>query len=649
MSFVGRPVMLGNGALTVGLGEFGLVHDFYYPYVGLDNLTTARSMRHKIGIWVDGQFSWMDDGSWEIEVDFETEALLSKITARHVSSGVELHFVDFVDSEYNAFCRRITVVNTSDQYKDIRLFTHQVFQISRAGRADTALFVPDENYILDYKGRCALLIYGQGSDGKVYDQFAVGNYGIEGKDGTYKDAEDGELSNNAVEHGGVDSVMRFPCGLAAGERTRVDYWIVAADSQFSAEKIHHTFLSQGIERRLEMTRQYWQTWLATASGALHGIDDQYVGMVKKSLMVIKVHTDKRGGIVASCDSSIYNLGRDYYSYVWPRDGAYAVWPLIRLGYREEPRKLFEFCRDILTTDGYLMHKYQPDRAIGSTWHPLLHGNHKELAIQEDETAIIVYMLGEYYDYSGDRDFVFNLYNTLVQPAANFMASFIDEQTKLPHASYDLWEERFLTTSYTTAVVYQALLVAADFADEFEYPDDAVRWRSVAAEMLESAKVFFDPERKIFRKGFLLQEDGSLKFDNTLDVSSLYGPMMFCPQSMGTEYIKQTMESVENILLDKSPSGGSPRYERDNYFGQGAEYLGNPWHVTTLWLSQYYARTQQLDRARQLVDWTISHALPSGMLSEQLNPTTGTTLSVTPLVWSHAELVNTILDISKVTK
>lgn len=649
MSLVGRPVMLGNGSLTVGLGEYGLVHDFYYPYVGLENLTTARSMRHKIGIWVDGQFSWVDDGTWEISIDFETEALLSKITARHTNSGVELNFVDFVDSEVNAFCRRITVINTTDQYKDIRLFTHQVFQISRAGRADTALFVPDENYILDYKGRCALLIYGQGEDGKVYDQFAVGNYGIEGKDGTYKDAEDGELSNNAVEHGGVDSVMRFPCGLAGGEQTRVDYWIIAADSQFSAEKIHHTFLSQGIERRLESTRQYWQTWLATASGALHGIDEQYVGMVKKSLMVIKVHTDKRGGIIASCDSSIYNLGRDYYSYVWPRDGAYAIWPLIRLGYREEPRKLFEFCRDILTPDGFLMHKYQPDRAIGSTWHPLLHGNHKELAIQEDETAIIIYMLGEYYDYSGDKDFVFNLYNTLVQPAANFMASFIDEQTKLPHASYDLWEERFLTTTYTTAIVYQSLLVAADFADEFDYPDDAVKWRNVAAEMLESGKIFFDPERKAFRKGFLLQEDGSLKFDNNLDVSSLYGPMMFCPQSMGTEYIKQTMEAIQETLVDKTPSGGSPRYEHDNYFGKGAGHLGNPWHVTTLWLGQYYVRTQQLDRARQIVDWTISHALPSGMLSEQLDPDTAKALSVTPLVWSHAELVNTILDLSKVTK
>ena len=36
---MGRPVVLSNGQLFVGLDEHGLVHDFYYPYVGLDNLT----------------------------------------------------------------------------------------------------------------------------------------------------------------------------------------------------------------------------------------------------------------------------------------------------------------------------------------------------------------------------------------------------------------------------------------------------------------------------------------------------------------------------------------------------------------------------------------------------------------------------------
>ena len=642
-----RPVMLGNGSLTVGLNQQGLVHDFYYPYVGLDNLTTSRSVRHKIGVWVDGNFSWVDDDHWNVEVDFETDAMVSIIRMHHPRYDIELVFTDFVDSDFNAFCRRVMVVNHTDDFHNIRLFMHQVFQISRAGRADTALFVPDENYLLDYKGRCCLLIYGQHIDGTRYDQFSVGNYAIEGKEGTYKDAEDGELSNNPVEHGGVDSVLRFTCSLSGGANTQLDYWIVAADSQSAAEKIHHQFLSEGIEHRLEVTRQYWREWISTAANTLHPIDKRYLDIVKKSLMIIKVHTDKRGGVIASCDSAIYNSGRDYYSYVWPRDAAYAMWPLIRLGYREEPRKFFEFCRDILTEDGYLMHKYQPDRAIGSTWHPLIHNNHSELAIQEDETAIVLYLLGEYLDHTDDHDFVFSLYNTFVQPAANFMSEFIDEQTQLPHASYDLWEERFLTTTYTTAVVYQALLTAADFADKFDYPDDAVRWRDVAATILENSKVFFKQDEGYFRKGFLLQENGSLQFDDTLDVSSLYGVMMYAMHDMGIESTERTVKAIEERLLNVSPSGGSARYEYDHYFESNPAFKGNPWFVATLWIAQYYMRRKKLDTARQYIDWTLDHALPSGTLSEQINPTTGQPVGVAPLVWSHAELVNTILDLSKI--
>ncbi len=644
---MGRPVMLGNGSLTVGINEHGLVHDFYYPYVGLDNLTTSRSVHHKIGVWIDNMFSWVDDGSWAINVDFESDALVSVIGMRSNTLGVELLFNDFVDNEQNVFCRQITVTNQADTDRDIRLFTHQVFQISRGGRADTALFVPEENYILDYKGRCSLLIYGEQSEGQVYDQFAIGNYGIEGKEGTFKDAEDGELSGSAVEHGGVDSVMRFTLQIKAGASEQVNYWIVAADSQFAAEKIHRQIKHDGLTRRLADARQYWHEWLSIGANVLHAVDKQYLEALKKSLMVIKVHSDRRGGIIASADSSIYNYGRDYYSYVWPRDGAFAVWPLIRLGYTEEPRKFFEFCRDILTPDGYLMHKYQPDRAIGSTWHPWLHGDRKELPIQEDETAAVLYMLGEYYEHTKDEDFVRGLYTTFVQPAADFMSSFIDEQTGLPHASYDLWEEKFLTNTYTTALTYQSLLVAADFAEKFEFPDDNARWTGTAEKILANAEIFFDSERNQYRKGYLLQQDGSLQFDNTLDISSLYGVMVFGLYNDKAQ-IKQTVMQIEETMLDKTPSGGLGRYEYDHYFESQPAYIGNPWFVTTLWMAQHYARSGDIAKARHYIDWALEHTTNSGVLSEQINPSDGSSLSVSPLVWSHAELANTILDVAKLS-
>lgn len=641
---MGRPVMLGNGSLTVGLNELGLVHDFFYPYVGLDNLTTARSAHHKIGVWVDGRFSWVDDGSWKITTDFESDALVSNIKFVNTELQVELAASDFVDLEINAFCRQIAVKNTADHSRNIRLFMHQVFQISRGGRADTALFEPNHHYLLDYKGRCSLLIYSQTADGTPFYQYSVGNYGIEGKEGTWRDAEDGELSNNPVEHGGVDSVISNNIEVASHSEMLVDYWVIAADSQYSAEKLHLTLVEGGLSARLAKLRLHWRDWLSKADEATSKMSLVERTALQKSLMIIKAHTDRRGGIIASCDSSIYNFGRDYYSYVWPRDGAYAMWPLIRLGYTKEPQQFFEFCRDIMHPDGYMMHKYQPDKAIGSTWHPLVHGKQSELAIQEDETAIVIYMLAEYYAESHDADFVSSLYTTMVQPMANFMAAFRDEATGLPHASYDLWEEKFLTNTYTTAVTHRALIEAAKFAEMFEYPDDAVRWHRAADDIAKGCSLFYDTERQLLRKGFLLKDDGSLQFDNTLDVSNGYGAMMFATKIMGAQQIRSTFEAVERILLSSAPAGGSPRYEHDSYFVSDPPHMGNPWFVTTLWVAQYYLQVNRDEEAERLVEWTLSHATPSGALSEQINPTDGAPLSVLPLVWSHAEVINTLLDL-----
>lgn len=640
---MGRPVVLSNGQMFVGLNKHGLVHDFYYPYVGLDNLTTTRSERHKIGIWVDGSFSWVDE-SWELTINFETDALVSVIRMYNRHLGVELQLNDFVDYEHNAFCRRIKVINKFDHERDLRLFMHQVFQISHGGHADTALYESDGHYLLDYKGRCSLLIYAETTDGEAFDQYAVGNYAIEGKEGTFRDAEDGELSGNAVEHGGVDSVIRLNMRLPGAQARVAEYWVVAASSQQDAEVIHEILKSSGLENRLRDTRRYWHDWMSTAEPLIKQLDDNYRDLTKKSLLIIKAHTDRRGGILASGDSSIFNYGRDYYGYCWPRDGAYDIWPLMRMGFREEAKNFFNFCRDIIHEDGYLMHKYQPDRAIGSTWHPTVHNKRRELAIQEDETAIVVVMLGEYLKLTGDKDYVELLYSTFVKPAANFMAKFIDKETNLPHATYDLWEEKFLTTSYTVAVTYSALKTATKLAEAFGYPDDAVAWSATAKLLEDNLGRLYDNGARAFIKGFLLGYDGIITDDHTLDASSFYGMMMFGPAN-AQEGVHKTVEMIERVLLNKSPSGGLPRYENDHYMRASDNHPGNPWFICTFWLAQYYHEHGQSDKAHHIMEWAQSKALASGIFSEQVNPDNSAQVGVSPLVWSHAEYINTALDLA----
>ncbi len=156
-----RPVVLSNGELHVGLNQFGLVHDFYFPYVGLENHSAGKDLRHKVGVWVDGQLCWLDDGTWDIRSWTAEGALIGHTRALHRTLNILLEFDDTVDAEMSAFLRNIHVVNLSDTKRDVRLFTHQAFAIGDSrSNTDTAQYLPDSNAVLHYRGRRAFVIGG---------------------------------------------------------------------------------------------------------------------------------------------------------------------------------------------------------------------------------------------------------------------------------------------------------------------------------------------------------------------------------------------------------------------------------------------------------------------------------------------------------
>jgi GH15 family glucan-1,4-alpha-glucosidase len=643
---MGRPIVLSNNRIFIGLDEHGFVHDFYYPYVGQENLGDARISHHKIGIWCDGAFYWLDDAIWKKSLELESDALIS--TVRYTSGRLRLSIIlkDTVLTDSDVFVRHITISNQAEATRDIRVFMHQVFQLSPSGRADTAVYVPEDEYILDYKGRFCLGIGGTWSDGSTFDQHAVGNYGVEGKLGTYKDAEDGELSNNDVEHGGVDSTIRFSgTVLGRGERS-LAYWVVAGDDQATVRTLHKNMQHSQTAQLLESTRKYWQQWLEPARQKIGHLPTEHQAAIQKSLLIIKAHCDQRGSVLASGDSSIFNYGRDYYCYCWPRDAVYALWPLIRLGLYKEARQFFAFALDTMNPAGYMAHKYQPDRSIGSTWHPLSHNRRRELAIQEDETASVLRIMAEYYEASADADFLQEYYRRYIKPCANFLVGFIDEHTGLPHASYDLWEQKFMTSTYTVTTVISGLRAAAKLAGAYGDTGSQDTWSETAARIEDALPALFHPEG-FYRKGYILQEDGNLAFDDTIDISNLYGMVMFTHISLEDEMIQKTLHAVTSSLVNTSPTGGVIRYVQDNYFLSRPEYSGNPWAVCTAWYAQCLIVTGKTEEALPHINWLLSHQLPSGVLSEQYDPQTGNAVGVAPLTWSHAELISTILDYHKI--
>ena len=145
----------------------------------------------------------------------------------------------------------------------------------------------------------------------------------------------------------------------------------------------------------------------------------------------------------------------------------------------------------------------------------------------------------------------------------------------------------------------------------------------------------------------MQPNGDLAYDDTLDISSLYGPFMYARLPLKGEQMSRMLEAVKQQLFNTSPIGGVIRYPGDGYFLGKPQYGGNPWIVCTLWLAQYFNAIGEVEEAEKLLDWAKERTLPSGVMSEQFDPETGAPLGVAPLVWSHAEFVNTVLDVADI--
>lgn len=639
-----RPIVLSNGELHVGINQNALVHDFYFPYVGLENHSAGENMQHRVGIWVDGEVSWLGtDTSWSFEFSYPHSALIGHTVARNDRIGIVLEFDDCVDAQISAFVRSIHVINNRDSDRDIRLFMHQAFAIGDSrSNTDTGQYLPDSNAILHYRGRRAFIISGM-SGGQAFDQHSIGLFGIEGHEGTYKDADDGELSNGAVEHGRIDSTLRFKMQIAAYSSTRVHYWIAAGRSIRLALFVHKQIIDSGADSRIGQTADWWHNWLEPAQLAANKIPEIYRKTFIESTMIIKSQIDMRGAVIASTDTTMLNYSRDAYAYCWPRDGSFVLWPLIRMGYKDEAYRFFQFCKRGLHPDGYLMHKYRADGALGSSWHPYVQDGVIAPPIQEDETALTLFVFSQYYHLHPDDNLLKDFYVDMIKPMADFMVGYIDDVTGLPKPSYDLWEQVFLTTTFTVSVVYAALLAASGIADKADDPDSAVKWRSAAEDIRHAAhKHLYNDDRKHFFKG-LIVKNGDIIKDATIDTSSAFGAFMFGLFDMSSSELTSSIATVKELFGINQGAIGLPRYENDDYRRENPSITGNYWFINSLWLAQYDADTDNLDDTFKILDWVKSHAMSTGMMAEQINPETQQIISPAPLTWTQAEYLSTLLD------
>jgi GH15 family glucan-1,4-alpha-glucosidase len=229
---------------------------------------------------------------------------------------------------------------------------HPIAAVNPLGISDHLAFSEKIPIPFHYKGKrwfkIELLRGWPGNWQSGLDQWAIGSKDIRGLEGSWRDAEDGQLSGNPVAQGSIDSVCALhldiaPHGQATGWYTMavgVDYAVVSRISDSLARK--------GPAEFLKRTASYWQLWVTKEDDSLELVPTDLADLFRRSLLILRTQIDNHGAIIAANDHDIAEFNRDTYSYMWPRDGALINATLIAAGYSEISRRFFDFCHRVIT-------------------------------------------------------------------------------------------------------------------------------------------------------------------------------------------------------------------------------------------------------------------------------------------------------------
>jgi glucoamylase len=577
------------------------------------------------------------------------ETLVTDVTLRNDYLGIELVIHDAVEFFLWVYLREITVRDLTNRAREVRVFFNQDFHICATEVGDTAYYDPRTNAIIHYKESRYFLINIFDGIAPGVHQFATGTKELNGLEGTWRDAEDGNLSGNPIAQGSVDSTIGVTLQVPKGGAKTFYYWMCFGLAYTKVAKLNEIIIERGADKLLRRTKNYWRLWVNKENLDFQDLSPELVNLYKQSLLIVRTQIDDHGAIIAANDQDITEFARDTYSYMWPRDGALVAYAMTKAGYREVSHQFFQFCLELIGEDGYFLHKYNPDKTVGSSWHPWMRDGHLDVPIQEDETALVVWSLWKYFERFRDVEFIRPLFRRLISNSSDFMVAHRDAQTKLPLPCYDLWEERHGVHLFTVASVIGGLESAAKFSAAFGEIEQQQRYLVAAQEIRQAmlTHMWNEDQERFCRMA--TRTDTGYDLDMTID-ASMFALFAFGALPVDDPRVTLTMQSIREKLWVNTSVGGVARYTNDYYHRVSCDIKnvpGNPWFICTMWLAQYeIAKAQSqsdLKEALKMLNWVAKSALPSGVLAEQVDPYTGQPLSVSPLTWSHASFIMCVVE------
>lgn len=618
--------IVGNGKMLATFTDKGDINRIFWPEPDFYQQINSISVGIKFD---DPETKFFNDNVWYTEQCYENNTAILDTLFENSDYGLRIHQKDFVLNNKDVLIRRYSIENISDRVLNIRTFVHTDF-ITDAMNVRSGIMDFADDVAVIYNKLAAVSI---GSCNKIC-KFQFGN-----------DAKNAVKYDNLFGKDDIsmtsDMGLKWELGVCEpGQALKFDLYFCFASDVNESIKLFNDVKKEDAAVLLEETKKYWKEFynsLNICSSGNEKIDEIYL----KSLMVFKLFSnDKTGAILASAeiDENFARCGR--YGYCWPRDGVFIVKAFNICGMNDLAEKFFTvWAKNTQLSNGAWQQRYFLDGKLAPSW-----------GIQIDEIASLIYGIKEHYEYNKKYSFLEEMWPS-VKKALEYLANNIDEETGLPCASYDLWEERLGEHTYSAASVFAALKAGAYIANELQIVEPFAELWNEKAEKIKKAieeRLWNKEEKRFFRSiktrldwwncgtaEIKLNEFGDklevAEVDTTVDISLLGLTIPFNTFDVKDEKIKKLVRDIEE-RLDGFPSGGYGRYEYDSYIG------GNPWVISTLWLSLYYIEVGDIEKGKELFIWAVKHATNLGFLPEQVDKFSGEPAWVMQLAWSHAMFI-----------
>ena len=425
---------------------------------------------------------------------------------------------------------------------------------------------------------------------------------------------------------------------------------IAQESAFRLERDMHFFLGPdesfsdalrpAIERMLDDTVAEWQHWVRGLATPPEWQD----AVIRCAITLKLCQHEETGAIVAALTTSIpehADSGRNWdYRYCWLRDAYYTVEALNRLGALDVLEGYLAYLRNIVDASkrGHIQPLYDVHgNARLEEWEaealpgyrgmgPVRVGNQAYEQIQHDAYGQIVlssvqaYIDQRLYRMSGQEDFI--------------ALEEVGERAWKVHDQPDagLWElrTRAHVHTYSAVMCWAACDRLAHAARALGLYDRETHWAERAATMKRTImEKAWRPETACLSAVF----EGYTRDASLLQLLDLRFMRADDPRFLSTlKAIEQDLRRGSVML----------RYSTPDDFGSPV----TAFNICTFWLVEALYRTGRKEEARTLFNEMLERRTAAGLLSEDIDPTTGELWGNYPQTYSLVGIVNCAVLLSK---